>query len=120
MAVVVSSLFGLGALLALAAESPRRHAASFCSATSSASRTSISLLAAGLAVVALAALRRAHRQLLLVGFDRASARALGGRPLLADARLLLLLALAVLVGVQALGSLLVVTCWWDRRRPRGS
>ena len=55
------------------------------------------------------ALRLLHRQLLLVGFDRGSARALGGRPLLVEAALLLLLALAVLVGVQGLGSLLVVT-----------
>jgi ABC-type Mn2+/Zn2+ transport system permease subunit len=45
----------------------------------------------------------------LVGFDRTSAHALGGRPLLVDSALLVLLALAVLVGVQGLGSLLVVT-----------
>jgi ABC-type Mn2+/Zn2+ transport system permease subunit len=60
-------------------------------------------------VLSVAVLAALHRQLLLVGFDRASAPALGGRPSLVDVTLLVLLALAVLVGVQALGSLLVVT-----------
>ena len=57
----------------------------------------------------LAVLGLMHRQLVLVGFDRASAQALGGRPLLVDSVLLVLVATAVLVGVQGLGSLLVVT-----------
>jgi ABC-type Mn2+/Zn2+ transport system permease subunit len=43
-----------------------------------------------------------------VGFDRLSARALGARPLLADAALLALLAATLLVAVPGLGNLLVV------------
>jgi ABC-type Mn2+/Zn2+ transport system permease subunit len=54
------------------------------------------------------ALRLVHRQLLVVGFDRSSARALGGKPLLADLALLALLAVTIVIGVQALGNLLVV------------
>jgi ABC-type Mn2+/Zn2+ transport system permease subunit len=49
-----------------------------------------------------------HDRLLLVGFDRASARVLGTSPRWVDAALLVLLALAVLVAVQGLGSLLMV------------
>jgi ABC-type Mn2+/Zn2+ transport system permease subunit len=49
-----------------------------------------------------------HTRLLAAGFDRGSARALGAPPLLADAALLSLLAVAVLVAVPALGNLLVV------------
>ncbi len=49
-----------------------------------------------------------HPRLLLVGFDRGSARALGVRPVALDAALLVLLAAALLVAVQGLGNLLVV------------
>ena len=65
-------------------------------------------LAAGLAVVTLVALTLLHGRLLVVGFDRLSARGLGVRPLVADVALLGLLALALLVAVQGLGNLLVV------------
>jgi ABC-type Mn2+/Zn2+ transport system permease subunit len=66
------------------------------------------LFAAALAAVVLAALWVLHWRLLAVGFDRLSAGSLGASPLLADAALLILLALAVLVAVQGLGNLLVV------------
>jgi ABC-type Mn2+/Zn2+ transport system permease subunit len=56
----------------------------------------------------LGALALLHRQLLVVGFDRGSARAFGARPLRVDLALLGLVAAGVLVGVQALGNLLVV------------
>ncbi len=49
-----------------------------------------------------------HPSLLLAGFDRVNARALGRSPHALDLVLALLLALATLVAVQALGSLLVV------------
>jgi ABC-type Mn2+/Zn2+ transport system permease subunit len=51
-------------------------------------------------------MRLLHWQLLVEGFDRTGARALGVRPLVADASLLVLLALAVVVATQALGNLL--------------
>jgi ABC-type Mn2+/Zn2+ transport system permease subunit len=108
VAIVVSGLFGLGALLALSAESPPRLSALLFGDVLGVSDLDLAL-AAGLAVLTVAVLAALHRQLLLVGFDRASAPALGGRPSLVDVTLLVLLALAVLVGVQALGSLLVVT-----------
>jgi len=66
------------------------------------------LFAAGAAVAALGALRLLHGQLLAVGFDRDGARALGASPALAETALLILIALAVLIGVQGLGNLLVV------------
>jgi ABC-type Mn2+/Zn2+ transport system permease subunit len=59
-------------------------------------------------VLVLVALRLLHWRLLAVGFDRMSAPSLGASPALADAALLVLLALAVLVAVQGLGNLLVV------------
>jgi ABC-type Mn2+/Zn2+ transport system permease subunit len=108
VAIVVSGLFGLGALLALSAESPPRLNALLFGDILGVSNLDLGL-AAGLAVVSVGVLAVLHRQLLLVGFDRTSARALGGRPVLVDVTLLVLLALAVLVGVQGLGSLLVVT-----------
>jgi ABC-type Mn2+/Zn2+ transport system permease subunit len=108
VAVVVSALFGLGALLALSASSPPGLQALLFGDILGVSTFDL-WLAVALAAVTAAATRLLHRQLLVVGFDRSSARALGGRPLLADAVLLVLLALSVLVGVQGLGALLVVT-----------
>jgi ABC-type Mn2+/Zn2+ transport system permease subunit len=108
VAVAVSGLLGLGALLALSADSPPGLDRLLFGDILGVSNLDLAL-AAALAAVTSLALRLLHRELLLVGFDRASARALGGRPFLADAALLVLLALAVLVAVQGLGALLVVT-----------
>jgi ABC-type Mn2+/Zn2+ transport system permease subunit len=65
-------------------------------------------LGGGLAAVVLAGMWAGHWRLLAAGFDRAGARALGVSPLGAELLLLVLLAVAVLVGVQGLGNLLVV------------
>jgi ABC-type Mn2+/Zn2+ transport system permease subunit len=108
IAVVVSALFGLGAVLALSASSPPGLQGLLFGDILGVANVDL-LSALILAVFTLAALRVLHRQLLVVGFDRLSARPLGGRPLVADAALLLLVALSVLVGVQGLGALLVVT-----------
>jgi ABC-type Mn2+/Zn2+ transport system permease subunit len=108
VAVAVSGLLGLGALLALSADSPPRLGGLLFGDILGVSNLDLAL-AAALTAATVGALRLLHRELLLVGFDRASARALGGRPLLADAALLVLLAIAVLIGVQGLGALLVVT-----------
>ena len=64
--------------------------------------------AAALAGTVLLALAVLHRQLLAVGFDRTTARALGGRPLFTDLGLLALIAAATLIAVRGLGNLLVV------------
>ena len=107
IAVVVTALFGLGVLLARAPDAPARIQELLFGDVLG---TSVGDLVAGaaLAAVVLAALWLLHWRLLAVGFDRSGARALGIRPGLVDAALLVLLALAVLVAVQGLGNLLVV------------
>jgi ABC-type Mn2+/Zn2+ transport system permease subunit len=107
IAVVVTSLFGLGVLLALSASTPPGLNALLFGDVLGVAPGDVAI-AAVLAVVVLAALRLAHGQLLAVGFDRGAARGLGARPFLADAILLVLIAAAVLVAVQGLGNLLVV------------
>ena len=108
VAVVVSGLLGAGALLALSAESPPGLGQLLFGDILGTSDLDL-VLAAVLAALSLGVLRLLHRQLLLVGFDRTTAHALGGSPLLVDSVLLILLALFVLVAVQGLGSLLVVS-----------
>ncbi len=107
VAVVVTTLFGLGVLLALSPDSPPGIEGLLFGDVLG---TSAGDLVAGAALVAvvLATLWALHWRLLAVGFDRLSAGSLGASPLLADAVLLVLLALAVLVAVQGLGNLLVV------------
>jgi ABC-type Mn2+/Zn2+ transport system permease subunit len=107
VAVVVTALFGAGALLALSPSSPPGLQGLLFGDILGVSDADLAL-AAVLAVVVLAALRVLHGPLLAVGFDRLSAPALGVRPLAVDAALLVLLALALLVAVQGLGNLLVV------------
>jgi ABC-type Mn2+/Zn2+ transport system permease subunit len=65
-------------------------------------------LAGGLVLALVAALWIGHPRLLVVGFDRLNAPALGVRTVVVDAALLGLLALALLVAVRGLGNLLVV------------
>jgi ABC-type Mn2+/Zn2+ transport system permease subunit len=107
VAIVVGSLFGLGALLALSPASPPGIQSLLFGDILGVSDLDLALAAAlGLAVIV--ALRLLHGGLLVVGFDRQSARMLGADPRLVDTALLLLVALAILVGVQGLGNLLVV------------
>jgi ABC-type Mn2+/Zn2+ transport system permease subunit len=107
VAVVVTTLFGAGALLALSPSSPPGLQGLLFGDVLGVSNTDLAL-AAALAVVVLAALALLHGRLLAVGFDRLSAPGLGVRPLVVDAALLVLVALALLVAVQGLGNLLVV------------
>ena len=107
VAVVVTTLFGLGAVLALSPESPPGVQDLLFGDVLGVTDLDLALGAA-LAAVVLAALRLLHGRLLAVGFDRTTARALGASPPLADAALLVLVALAVLVAVQGMGNLLVV------------
>ena len=107
IAVAVTTLFGLGALLALSPDVPLGIQGLLFGDVLGTSRAD---LLAGCALVALVllALLFGHQRLLAVGFDRAGARAIGIAPLAVDALLLSLLGLAVLVAVQGLGNLLVV------------
>ena len=107
VAVVISALFGSGVVLALSPASPPGIQELLFGDILGVSDIDL-LLSAGLAALVLVALRLLHRQLLVVGFDRATARSVGGRPRLADTALLVLVALATLVAVQGLGNLLVV------------
>jgi len=107
VAVAVTTLFGLGALLALSPQTPVGIQSLLFGDVLGTSAADL-LAGGGLAAVVLLALWGAHWRLLAVGFDRNGARALGVRSLAVDALLLGLVALAVLVAVQGLGNLLVV------------
>jgi ABC-type Mn2+/Zn2+ transport system permease subunit len=107
VAVVVTGLLGLGALLALSPDTPAGLSALLFGDVLGVSDTDL-VLAGALAGAVLVALTVLHGRLLLVGFDRLNAAALGVRPATIDAALLLLVAAALLVAVQGLGNLLVV------------
>jgi ABC-type Mn2+/Zn2+ transport system permease subunit len=107
VAVVVSTLFGAGALLALSPSSPPGLQGLLFGDILGVSNTDLAL-AAALTALVLVALRLLHGRLLAVGFDRLSAPGLGISALVVDLALLVLLALALLVAVQGLGNLLVV------------
>jgi ABC-type Mn2+/Zn2+ transport system permease subunit len=107
VAVVVTGLLGLGALLALSPDTPAGLGELLFGDVLGVSDTDLAL-AGGLAAVVLLALALLHGRLLLVGFDRLNAAALGVRPGVVDVALLLLVAGALLVAVQGLGNLLVV------------
>ena len=107
VAIVVTTLFGLGVLLALAPTSPPGLDGLLFGDLLGVSRVDL-LAAGGLAALCLASLAALHRPLMVVGFDRGSAAGLGARPLLVDLGLLALIAGAIVVGVQGLGNLLVL------------
>jgi ABC-type Mn2+/Zn2+ transport system permease subunit len=107
VAAVVTALLGLGVLLALSPAVPAGLGSLLFGDVLGLSDADL-LLAAVLAVGALGALRLLHARLLVVGFDRLSARALGVRTGVVDAALLVLLGVVLLVAVQGLGNLLVV------------
>jgi ABC-type Mn2+/Zn2+ transport system permease subunit len=106
-AVAVTGLVGLGALLALAPESPQRLEELLFGDPLGVTdgdlvAAALLLLLGGAALVAL------HRPLSAVAFDAAGAAAAGLRPAALRLVLLVLLAAAVAVAVQGLGALLVL------------
>jgi ABC-type Mn2+/Zn2+ transport system permease subunit len=107
VAVVITGLFGFGVLLALSPASPPGLQGLLFGDVLGVSDSDL-LLAAGFAAAAVAVLSVMHGRLLVVGFDRLSARALGVNPTTVDVVLLVLLALALLIAVQGLGNLLVI------------
>jgi ABC-type Mn2+/Zn2+ transport system permease subunit len=107
VAVVVTAFFGLGALLALSPESPPGIQSLLFGDILAPSDSDL-LISAVLATVVVLSLVLLHWRLLAVAFDRSTARALGASPALADAAVLILLAAAVLVAAQGLGTLLAV------------
>ncbi|MFN8113379.1 MAG: metal ABC transporter permease [Solirubrobacterales bacterium] len=107
VAVTVTGLFGAGTLLALSPEVPVRLGEILFGDPLGVSDGDL-VASALLAVVAVVVLARGHRSLSLSAFDPQSAASLGGGNGRAAALLLALLALTVLIAVQALGNLLVV------------
>ena len=107
VAVVVTGLFGLGALLALSAESPPGVQGLLFGDILAPSDSDL-ILSGALALIVVIALGALHWRLLAVAFDRSSSEALGASPTVADAAVLALLAAAALVAVQGLGTLLAV------------
>lgn len=105
--VVVTTMFGLGVLLALSPESPPGVQELLFGDILGPSNGDLAA-AAALAIVVGASLLLLHGRLLAGGFDRGAARSLGARPAGTEAALLVLLALAIVVAVQGLGNLLVV------------
>lgn len=105
--VMVTTMFGLGALLALSPASPPGIQAILFGDILGPTDADL-IAAAALAIAALAGLTLVHARLLATGFDRDAAGALGARPGLAEAVLVVLLAAAIVVAVQGLGNLLVV------------
>ena len=107
VAVVVSTLLGLGAILALSPDAPPRLAELLFGDLLGVDATDLAVAGVLAAVVALA-LAGAYRPLALTGFDRDSARALGTPPLRWELALLVLLAVTTVAAVQGLGNLLLV------------
>jgi ABC-type Mn2+/Zn2+ transport system permease subunit len=105
--VVVTTLFGLGVLLALSPDSPPGIGEVLFGDVLGPSDGDLAA-AAALAVVVALSLSLLHGRLLVGGFDRDAARALDAAPARTEAALLVLLALAIVVAVQGLGNLLVV------------
>lgn len=108
VAVVVTGLFGLGAILALSVESPPRLDAILFGDILGVSNRDLAF-AACLLILVLTGLRLLHERLLVTGFDAHSAARLGARPSWTELALILLLAATVLVAVQGLGNLLVIS-----------
>ncbi|HEU5104493.1 MAG TPA: metal ABC transporter permease [Solirubrobacterales bacterium] len=105
--VVVTTLFGLGVLLALSPDSPPGIQEVLFGDILGPTDADLAA-AAALAVLVAVALAALHGRLLAGGFDRGAARSLGAAPALTETALLVLLGLAIVVAVQGLGNLLVV------------
>jgi ABC-type Mn2+/Zn2+ transport system permease subunit len=106
-AIAVTGLVGLGALLALAPESPQRLEELLFGDPLGATGGDLAAAAALLALGG-AALALLHRPLTALAFDSAGATSVGLRPALVRLALLVLLAVAVALAVQGLGALLAL------------
>jgi len=105
--VVVTTLFGLGVLLALSPDSPPGLGGLLFGDILGPADGDL-IAAAVLAVAVALGLFLAHPRLLAGGFDRGAARSLGIAPGVVETVLMVLLAAAIVVAVQGLGNLLVV------------
>ncbi len=104
--IVLPALFGAGIAL-LAATGGEGRLEDFLFGSILGVGTADLALAGLVAVALLVALRLAGKEIVLASFDRATAHALGYRVAVLDAVLLALLAVAVVVGLRAVGSVLL-------------
>jgi ABC-type Mn2+/Zn2+ transport system permease subunit len=107
IAVVVTTLFGAGVLLALSPASPPGLSSLLFGDVLGTSDGDLALAAIS-ALVVIVVLYTLHGRLLATGFDREAARAIGVRPVAIETSVLVLTALVVVVAVQGLGNLLVL------------
>jgi ABC-type Mn2+/Zn2+ transport system permease subunit len=107
VAVTVGALFGLGAALALAPDTPARLSELLFGDPLGATDGDL-LVAVVLGLVVLLALGVGGRALRVTAFDPGSARSLGVSPVRTSAGLLVLLGVAIVASVQGLGNLLVL------------
>jgi len=106
IAVVVTTLFGLGVLMALSPESPPGIQSLLFGDLLGVSDGQLAATAL-IGIAVLGVLWLFHDRLLAIGFNRDAGPSLGIRPGVITALLLALVAVTVLVGVQGLGNLLV-------------
>ncbi|MGK2932905.1 MAG: metal ABC transporter permease [Solirubrobacterales bacterium] len=106
IAIVVTTLFGLGVLMALSPESPPGIQSLLFGDLLGVGDGQLAATAA-IAIAVLGVLWLFHDRLLAVGFSRDAGPSLGLSPGIVTALLLALVAVTVLVGVQGLGNLLV-------------
>jgi ABC-type Mn2+/Zn2+ transport system permease subunit len=106
ISVVFTSMFGLGTLMALAPETPPGVSELLFGDVLGVTTRDL-LVAAGLTVAVLIALRILHPRLVATTFDREGARAFGVVPGVVDVALVVLIAVATLICVSALGNLFV-------------
>ncbi len=107
VAVAVSTLFGLGAMLAIAPDAPPRLEELLFGDLLGISGADLAA-AAGLALAVAAALAAIHRPLALSAFDPPAARSLGAPAGRWQAALLALLGVGTVAAAPGLGSLLLV------------
>jgi ABC-type Mn2+/Zn2+ transport system permease subunit len=107
VAVAVSTLFGLGAILALAPDAPPRLEELLFGDLLGISGADL-VAAAGLALAVAAALAAIHRPLALTAFDPPAARSLGAPAARWEAALVALLGVGTVAAAPGLGSLLLV------------
>ena len=107
VAVAVSTLFGLGALVALAPDAPPRLEELLFGDLLGISGADLAA-AAALALAVAVALAAAHRPLALAAFDRPAARSLGAPAARWETALLALLGIGTVAAAPGLGSLLLV------------
>jgi ABC-type Mn2+/Zn2+ transport system permease subunit len=106
IAVVVTTLFGIGVLMALSPEAPPGVSGLLFGDLLGVTSTQL-FTSALIALAVVATLWLFHDRLLAAGFDPGAGPSLGVSPGLMSGMVLTLVALTVLVGVQGLGNLLV-------------